>query len=541
MERRTLVALLLCFLIIVFYPYVLRIFYPNYGKPTPSPSAVVSEAPAPAPAPSESAPAFKMQQTEPVPTQPAADETLDLEAGPYRMVLSKNAGSVLTLSFEEFKNYQENTPLAFMKAQHGLWGTGAIRLVLNGKEFDLAGLKTQTARRSMQASFANEDFAISKQILFPKSGYGSELRLEYSNLTDETQNIQLQLIIGSGLQPKNTIDRQYFESNWIGTKEVKHFKKPREDERKMSEESYIATSLKDRHFSSIVKPSGEVAYLSGVQGLQENDFASFLVSPVIAVPPQSSWSDSFLLYIGPNAVTELKAYGLDQIVNFGKLDPLCKLLLGGMQLVYGVVRNYGIAIILLTICINLLLLPLTRASLMSMKRMQLVQPQMTKIREKYKSDATRMNKEMMELYKKHKVNPMGGCLPMLLQMPIFISLYVALSKSFELLGSNLLWIKDLASPDNVPLPFELPLVGNTLHVLPLVMVVAMVFQQRASQARMPVTDPNVVRQQRMMGTMMPILFGFIFYPMPSGLVLYWLTNTLFMMGFQTLFMRSEIQ
>ncbi len=219
-------------------------------------------------------------------------------------------------------------------------------------------------------------------------------------------------------------------------------------------------------------------------------------------------------------------------MNFGKLDTICKLFLGGLQLAQKLTRNYGVAIILLTLGINVLLLPLTKASFMSMKRMQIVQPEMAKLREKYKKDPQKLNKEMMELYRKNKVNPMGGCLPMLIQMPVFISLYITLSKSTELLNSKFLWIKDLASPDVVPLPFSLPLVGATLHILPLIMVGAMFVQQRLSSAQMQAADPQAQQMQRMMLYFMPLFFGFIFYPMPSGLVIYWLTNTVVMSSYQ---------
>ena len=121
---------------------------------------------------------------------------------------------------------------------------------------------------------------------------------------------------------------------------------------------------------------------------------------------------------------------------------------------------------------------------------------------------------------------------MLLQMPVFIALYVALSKSVILINSKLLWIKDLSSPDGVYLPFGLPLIGDQIHLLPLIMCGAMFFQQRLTQIKMDNQDAATASQQKMMSVMMPVMFGFIFYTMPSGLVLYWLTNTLIMTLYQ---------
>jgi YidC/Oxa1 family membrane protein insertase len=134
----------------------------------------------------------------------------------------------------------------------------------------------------------------------------------------------------------------------------------------------------------------------------------------------------------------------------------------------------------------------------------------------------------MELYRKHNINPLGGCLPMFLQMPIFIALYMTLVRSFELKGATFLRIKDLSAPDAIfKLPFKLPFLGEQLNLLPILMIVAMVIQQRVSTYKRGKTDPQVEQQQKMM-LMMPLLFGIIFYSLPSGLVLYWLVNTVFM-------------
>ena len=115
---------------------------------------------------------------------------------------------------------------------------------------------------------------------------------------------------------------------------------------------------------------------------------------------------------------------------------------------------------------------------------------------------------------------------MLLQMPVFISLYVAVSKSVILINSKFLWVDDLSSPDRAPLPVALPVLGNEIHILPIVMMIAMIFQQRLTQIKVEGQDPAIAQQQKMMSVMMPIIFVFIFYTMPASLVLYWLTNTL---------------
>ena len=131
----------------------------------------------------------------------------------------------------------------------------------------------------------------------------------------------------------------------------------------------------------------------------------------------------------------------------------------------------------------------------------------------------------MELYKKYNINPLSGCLPVLLQMPIFIALYQALIKSIDLRGAGFLWIKDLSMPDAVNLAFNIPGLGNTINILPVLMAGAMVFQQHIATKKSTGASAQTKQQQQMM-IMMPVLFLFIMYNFPSGLVLYWLINTL---------------
>jgi YidC/Oxa1 family membrane protein insertase len=180
----------------------------------------------------------------------------------------------------------------------------------------------------------------------------------------------------------------------------------------------------------------------------------------------------------------------------------------------------------LAVILNIILFPLTMKSFTSMKKMQELHPQMEKLKTQYKDTPEKLNKEMMELYKKYKINPLSGCLPLLLQMPIFVALYQALVKSIDLRGAHFLWIKDLSTPDAVKLPFTLPVIGNSINILPIIMIVGMVIQQKVSASATGAAVTNEQKQQqKMMLIIMPVMFGFIFYGMPSGLVLYWVVNT----------------
>jgi len=227
------------------------------------------------------------------------------------------------------------------------------------------------------------------------------------------------------------------------------------------------------------------------------------------------------LYMGPKELGELRKAGshLEEAVDFGWVGFLARPLVYMLKWFYGFTHNYGVAIILLTVVIKIIFWPLTHKSYKSMQGMKKLQPKMTQIREKYKDDREKLNQELMMLYKTHKVNPLGGCLPMALQIPFFFALYRMLYGSVELLHEPFfLWINDLTAPDRLDIGVQIPYLGG-LPVLTLLMGASMFIQQKMT----PTTgDP---RQEKMM-PMMPIVFTFFFINFPSGLVLYWLVNNL---------------
>jgi YidC/Oxa1 family membrane protein insertase len=207
---------------------------------------------------------------------------------------------------------------------------------------------------------------------------------------------------------------------------------------------------------------------------------------------------------------------LDLTVDFGILGIIAVPMLRGLQWFYSIFPNYGIALILLTICIRMLLFPLSFASFKSMKKMQKVQPELAKIKEKFKDDPPRMQKETMALFKKAGANPLGGCLPMLLQMPIFFAFYKVLYGAVELVGSPFYgWIHDLS-------------IADPYYVLPVIMAITMFAQQKLT----PSTSADPTQQKVMM--FMPLIFGFIMKDLPAGLNLYIAVSTGFGIGQQLL-------
>jgi YidC/Oxa1 family membrane protein insertase len=253
------------------------------------------------------------------------------------------------------------------------------------------------------------------------------------------------------------------------------------------------------------------------------------------IAPGQAWEGHTTLYVGPKEYDRLKALGLEGAINFGgfpvprrwgglPMEWLGVPILLLMNWVYRHVGNYGIAIILLTVVSKVLFYPLTVKSMRSMKAMQALQPQINNLRNKYKSDPQRLQRETMDLYRQHKVNPMGGCLPMLAQVPIFYALYLALSNAVELQGARFLcfsWLSPVAAALRwlrMDWVHELWICNladaDPLYVLPILMGITMFLQQKMTPTA---GDP---RQAKMM-LLMPFVFTFMFLNLPAGLVLYW--------------------
>ncbi|HPQ42390.1 MAG TPA: membrane protein insertase YidC, partial [bacterium] len=225
------------------------------------------------------------------------------------------------------------------------------------------------------------------------------------------------------------------------------------------------------------------------------------------------------LIVGPKKYDKLSelGIGMENIVDFGWIEPLGKVFY--YILIHSVVylKNYGLSIILITFCVKLLMFPVSHKQMQSMKKMQAIQPQMKALQEKYRKDPQKQQQELGKLYKQHGVNPLGGCLPLLIQFPVFIALYQVLMNLIEMRGASFLLVPDLSQP-NIPLV--------------ILMGISMVVQQKMT----PTTgDP---RQARMM-MLLPIVFTAMFWSFPSGLVLYWLTNNILTIGQQMIMNRDS--
>jgi YidC/Oxa1 family membrane protein insertase len=244
-----------------------------------------------------------------------------------------------------------------------------------------------------------------------------------------------------------------------------------------------------------------------MQGDKEKNV--FEVRPVITLDPGER-AISYQIYLGPQDYRHLEMVGLgfEKMVEYGWwiIKPFTKMILVVMLFMHRFIANYGVVIILFSIFTKVLFYPLTKKSLQASKDMQSLQPHIKELREKYKEEPKKLQEETMRLYKERKVNPLGGCLPLIVQMPVLWALFYVFQRTIEFRGEEfILWIQDLSAPDSPP-------------VLPIVMGLSMYVQQKMT----PTTDPRMAPMQ----FIMPVVLTIVFINFPAGLVLYWTVNNI---------------
>ena len=240
-----------------------------------------------------------------------------------------------------------------------------------------------------------------------------------------------------------------------------------------------------------------------------NSFQAGLIVPVAEIAPGAKGETSVSLYAGPQEQAALKELspGLDLVVDYGWLTVVAAPIFWALQAIHGIVGNWGWAIIVLTVILKGIFFPLSAASYKSMAKMKLLTPRLAQLKERFGDDKQRLNQEMMKMYQTEKVNPLGGCLPILVQIPVFIALYWVLLGAVEMRDAPwTMWIHDLASPD----PY---------FILPVIMIISMFVQTKLNP-----TPPDPIQAKVMMA--MPLIFGVMFLWFPAGLVLYWVVNNI---------------
>lgn len=450
----------------------------------------------------------------------------------YDVAFSSLGGTVTKLHYLGEPDKPEKTHNLFYEGDPARAGLFALKLPNDDVDLSASMFKLQGQTRGAYEFLFEKpgQYRLTKKYVLDPHKPVIRLQVTFENLTTYEKNFPIELETGLYFDPAD------HNVEAAAMTEKVHYANPDKVRKKgfsVSEKISWAGVLK-KYFTILAKPEWQTIATSA--RVEDHTLWNVLKTEPVAVAPGAKVTKEILIYAGPLKYDYLKEYGLDPIFSQGFFGLFKIWLLLSLKFLYGFVHNYGWALILLTCVIKLLFTPLTHMSYESMKKMQAIQPKLKSLQERYKGDPQKLQREMMELYKRNKVNPMGGCLPMLLQIPVFIAFYQVLNETIELKGSEFIWwIHDLAQPDRLAtLPFSIPLVGDSFNLLPLLMLGSMVWQQKLTPQM--ATSP----EQKQIMTLMPIMFGFMFYQMPSGLVLYWFVNNMLTIIHQVFINRIKV-
>ncbi len=532
MEKKTILAFVLSLAVLIAWSVL---FAPQPAQKTESPAKEGAAAPQPAPS------VQKMEKpAEPVPVKGEEKEVI-VETPLYRAVFSTAGASLKSFKLKKYRVKAEaDSPL--VELVHGQTPLVAVHFDSSGKnepspmvyhapENSLTLEPGASPREITFRATSPEGLQVQQTFRIDPEQYAIEHGLTVSNPLEKPAEGVLKARIAN-VPPKESTSYYSF----IGTSLLLNNKYEETASTDLKAEKSASgliawISYQEDYFMTAFVPEAEIQshYLARMLGSGVLEQTWSAAQPPI--PPGTQFSTRSTLYLGPRDLDLLKVIGrkLDLAIDFGWTDIIAKPLLYLLKFFNEYAGNYGIAIILLTILIKILFWPLTHKSYKSMKEMQKIQPLMAKIREKYKDNKEMMNKEMMSLYKTYKVNPMGGCLPMVIQIPVFFALFRILGNSIELRHAPfMLWINDLSAPDRLfNFPFTIPLMTppSGIPVLTLLMGASMFIQQKMTPT------PGDPTQAKIM-LLMPVIFTFMFINFPSGLVLYWLVNNVLSIGQQ---------
>jgi YidC/Oxa1 family membrane protein insertase len=396
---------------------------------------------------------------------------------------------------------------------------------------------------SLKISFAlqvGNDSYIKKNYIIKGNDYALRCDVEMVNMEKYISNYRYDVLWANGINfvEKNSVDEANYSnaSAFSGGEQAIVKASSKEKMNKEFNGKVDWLGIRNKYFAVLIAPQNPAdeggAYIEGRQkhigdGIREIYNASLKVP----FNNQSYQKNSFLLYLGPVDYDILKKHGknFESIVDFGSffglkfiIRPISEyILLPLFKFLHLFIPNWGLVIIVFSLIIKVALHPLTRSQMKSMKKMQMLQPKITELKEKYKDDPQKMNKETMKLYSTYGINPAGGCLPLLLQMPILVALWGLFNVAIELRQASFVWwITNLSAPDVIfTLPFRIPIFGiNQISALPLLLGITMFIQQK-----MTVKDPS----QKMLVYLMPVMFTLMFMGFPSGLNLYYFMFNLF--------------
>ena len=547
MEKRALIALALSF--VVFMAFIF--FGEKLKRPVaPSPqtqTAAQSAAPSPAPPPVAVRPTpASPAPVRPPTAQPASDVVVDTPL--YRAVFTELGGRLKSFQLKRYKGRMPFEPIynfklgpvgfelerylnpevAKIAPKELVREGGANELPLTvsweSKTLNVAGMdlcEASTSALTLQdgdkgtlkfTCVSPQGVAFVKTFTFKADSYGFDLAVQVTNQTKQPLEGQINLDLSEYFAGEEASRFHFLGFNGSINSKLEDIKSEGLKEPKTFTGKVEWAGLDEGYFMTTVIPESAKAWITLSEPPKAPMVAS-LRTPVESLDPGQAAQFSYLLYFGPKNLDDLKPLGLERSVNFGWFDFLGKPLLTFLNWLNRYTHNYGWAIVVLTILLRIVFWYPNHKSYKSMKDMQKLQPKVAKIREKYKDDKEAMNKELMALYRTFKVNPMAGCLPMVLQLPVFIALYNVLGYSIELRHApfiptlpftDIVWLADLSAKD-------------PLLITPLVMGATMFIQQKMTPSA---GDPT---QAKMM-MFLPLIFTFMFLNFASGLVVYWLVN-----------------
>jgi YidC/Oxa1 family membrane protein insertase len=547
MERNAIIATVLVILILLGYQWYMARFEGPVQEPSRATTGPISEQKAPSPQVSQPQPTISRSTALPRAYTPTAQldipaKDVIVETPLLRVVLSTAGARVTSWQLKNYK-LDSGALVDLVADQSAKVAPGALSAWVDSEpvdgrfEVDKQGLDLTQAGASGTLTFKQVTAAglqIQKQLTFHSDRYDVDVAVAVRNVAAEAIAAQPRIAWGPGLRHEQAIHASTIQppTLWLdGTRVQEDLAKLNGEKTVDGKLSWIA--LQDTYFAAAFLPK-ETDLRAFVAKAAQDQGVVGLIGPKRVLPPGDELTLKAQVYAGPRDLDVLKTVGqnLDELIDLGWFAFLARPALWLLKFLYHYTGNYGIAIILVTVLQKIAFHPLTLKSMKSMQAMQSIQPKVQALQERYKNNPQKKQEETMALYRKHGVNPMGGCLPMVAQIPIFIALYNALSSSVEMWQAQFLWIRDLTQPDSL---FTVTLWGGhalSANLLALLMGVSMWVQQKMS----PTTgDP---RQAQMMLWMMPIIFTFMFWSFPSGLVLYWLVNNVLQIGQQWLINRG---
>jgi len=365
-----------------------------------------------------------------------------------------------------------------------------------------------------------------KTYTFKRNDYKIDIKHDIVNTTNApiAPSVYLQLVRDGAVNSGSMFMASTYTGPAVYSDEAKFQKvafdsieKGKDEHVKKASDGWVA--MVQHYFVSAFVPQTDLPREFFTRKLATNLYAVGTVIPVGSIAPGASASLDATLFSGPQESKRLDtvAPGFDLVKDYGWLTIIARPIFWAMEHIHSLLGNWGWTIIVLTLLIKLIFFPLSAASYRSMAKMKLVTPKMTEIRTRYKAEPQKMNAAMMELYKKEKINPLGGCMPILIQIPVFLSLYWVLLASVEMRNAPWLWISDLAAPDTLFGAYNIFGFHLTIGILPILMAISMFIQTRLNP-----TPQDPVQAKIMMW--MPIIFSLMFFFFPAGLVLYWVVN-----------------